>query len=211
MRAPTDMLGMTINRLSVIAYAGSVKGKAKWTCVCDCGRLTTATGNQIRSGRTRSCGCLHREARPRLTHGRTRSPEYVTWAMMRARCLNPNHADFKNYGGRGIVCDPRWRSFENFLIDMGERPEGHTLERIDCNGNYERSNCKWIPAKEQARNRRTCKYAWLNGERMLHVDVAKRLDLSTSRISQWATGRKKIPAKFDLWFECNPATWPKKQ
>lgn len=201
MRLPTDMLGERVSRLSVLAYSGSAGGKARWLCVCDCGRLTTAIGNQLRSGKTRSCGCLQREARPRLTHGRSRTPTFTTWVGLRGRCGNPNNQDYPDYGGRGIKCDPRWGLFKNFLADMGERPAGHTLERLDVNGDYGPDNCIWLPAKLQARNRRTARFVILNGERMLSCDAAVKLGYSTSRISQWVTGRAKIPAHLGLVVE----------
>ncbi len=103
---------------------------------------------------------------PAYTHGHTAgkfSPEYYTWASMRTRCTNPNHSSFKNYGARGITVCPQWASFEQFLADMGPRPEGKTLDRIDTSGNYEPSNCRWATYSEQGSNRRTCVYATLGG------------------------------------------------
>lgn len=92
-----------------------------------------------------------------LKHGhRTngRSPTYNSWRKMRERVANPNAHNYDDYGGRGIRCAPHWLSFENFLSDMGERPYGKTLDRIDVNGNYEPSNCRWADAKAQAKNKR---------------------------------------------------------
>lgn len=83
-----------------------------------------------------------------------RTPTYNSWRCMKTRCLNPKHDQYPNYGGRGIKIHEPWLKFENFLEDMGERPYGKTLDRIDNNGNYEPSNCKWSTNKQQARNRR---------------------------------------------------------
>jgi hypothetical protein len=120
---------------------------------------------------------------------------------MKARCARETHQDFKHYGARGItVCD-RWQTFENFLEDMGEAPEGFSIERKDVNGNYEPSNCEWLLATEQPRNTRRTRYAILNGERMIFSDVARALGVSTAMPSNWYTGKRRIPDHLDLVFE----------
>lgn len=118
-------------------------------CLCDCGREFEARANNVTGGRTKSCGC-RRGIAGVSGDERTRN----TWKGMRYRCENSNDSDFPNYGGRGICVCERWQSYENFLADMGYRPDGYSIERIDVDGDYEPSNCMWIPHNEQGRNQR---------------------------------------------------------
>lgn len=134
----------------------------RWECLCDCGRMTTNLQNNLRRGQ-RSCGCVKRAAtvEANTRHGHHRRGEttsaYRRWAAMLARCNNPRVPAFKDYGGRGIMVCERWRSFVNFLGDMGEPPPGLTLDRIDNDGNYEPGNVRWATPKEQAANRRVAR------------------------------------------------------
>lgn len=130
-------------------------------CQCDCGTVKIVKIAELSSGDTRSCGCLSRElTMARSTkHGaarrQKRTPTYHAWCGMRKRCLDPRQKSYKDYGGRGISIDPDWESFAQFFADMGEKPAGFSLERLNNNGPYAPGNCVWATKLQQARNTRT--------------------------------------------------------
>ncbi len=156
-------VGSRFGRLVVTNVGFVLNEKAMYPVVCDCGNTKVVRKHNLVNGATKSCGCLSAELsserKPSITHGLSWTPEYQVWNAAIQRCSRENNVAYSNYGGRGIkVCD-RWvesgeSGFLNFLEDMGERPEGLTLDRIDVNGNYCKENCRWVDSTIQNHNRR---------------------------------------------------------
>jgi hypothetical protein len=177
-----DLTNKRFGRLVVIKRAeNDKKGNAMWLCKCDCGEIKPINGSRLRMGKTNSCGCLSQEVSKtiHITHNKSGSKVHNTWLRIKSRCYCSNNIEYSIYGGRGIkVCDRWLESFENFYKDMGEPPTSkHSIDRIDVNGNYEPSNCKWSTMVEQCNNRRTNHYLVFNNEKLTITQWARKLGL----------------------------------
>ena len=148
-RLENDLSGQKFNKWTVLYLASIRRRNAYYMCECDCGRKEEIAGWSLNKGRSGACpNCRVK------THGMTYTSTYKIWRDIISRCTNPNLSAYKYYGGRGIkICD-RWKKFENFLEDMGERPEGLSIDRIDNDGHYEPGNCRWTTWSVQAKNKR---------------------------------------------------------
>lgn len=192
-----DVTGMRFGRLLVLELFDVVTSKSgfsmtRWKCLCDCGAVRNVRRQHLVSGHTNSCGCLNKEittarnlkhnCSPRSGH----TPEYSVWSTMITRCENPRREKFARYGARGISVCERWRgSFECFLEDMGPKPSPqHSIDRIDNDGNYEPSNCRWATVAEQARNRSSTVMIEAFGKRQCMSDWAKEIGISVQTIRE---------------------------
>lgn len=157
--------------------------KLRWKCQCDCGAERLVGSAQLLNGESKSCGCYNRDraADALRTHGKTKTRVHRAWAAMKRRCLNSNATQYKHYGGRGITICERWLTFENFYSDMGDPPEGMTLDRIDTNGPYSAKNCRWADQKTQHRNRRCVK---LNVEKVVSIKRALKAGVRAADLAR---------------------------
>ncbi len=184
-----DLSGGVYGKLTVIKLGSrkSHRGSLYWLCKCECGTIKEIRGDGLVSKNVISCGCSKVSGMSLrfFRHGKIKTNAYRSWREMNARCFNEKEEQYKDYGGRGItVCD-RWKGAEgfcNFYADMGDRQNHLSLERIDNNGNYEPSNCKWATRKEQQRNRRNNVWLEVFGERKILKDWAIDLNVNTQTI-----------------------------
>lgn len=173
-----DLTGERFDRLVVTRKAGKVYGtQVLWECACSCGATVKTTTQRLKSGHTKSCGCLSKDRATK--HGMHNTSEYRIWQQAKERCHNPKKTSYARYGGRGIFMVPEWRAdFQRFFRDMGPRPSTeHTLERVDNDGPYAPWNCVWATKETQYRNRRQNVWLEFGGETLCQKDWCRRYNL----------------------------------
>lgn len=176
-----NLVGQKFGRLTILKRNFLDKHRdSHWLCQCDCGNQTTVRGMNLIRNHTVSCGCFQKEqtGKAQFKHGMINTAAYESWAHMLQRCSNKNNKDYKNYGGRGIRVCKKWFKFENFFADMGERPEGLTLERIRNNDDYKPSNCCWTTRTMQNNNSRKNVIIEYKNQRLTIAQWAKKIGLS---------------------------------
>lgn len=187
-----DETGNRYGRLTVMGFDGVNKyGNALWRCRCDCGNETILPGRSLRSGNTKSCGCLSRDnSTDRIvtlntTHGKTHDPLFKRWTSMLTRCENPNATNYEDYGGRGISVCEEWHDFQTFYdwaMTSGYAP-GLSIDRIDNSKGYSPDNCRWATYREQARNRRSTRLIEYHGETLCLSEWARKFGVDPTNLS----------------------------
>ncbi len=166
-------------------------------CECECGRIRFVNKYDLISGKSKSCGCLTRNKK----HGASETKVYSVWEGMKKRCLNKNDKRFKDYGGRGIGICKEWLSFENFSKDIGPRPDGYQIDRIDNDGDYNPSNCRWATRQENSSNKRNSQIIEFNGRKETLSEWSRLVGVRHStlewRIKKW--GIKKALTTKKMW------------
>lgn len=212
-----DLSGSEFHRLTAVAPCGRANKQVVWFCKCKCGRIVQVRSSSLRNGTTKSCGCLRvdrlAENRYRLgslSHGLSKQVEYRLYFSMRARCERKTERNYKYYGGRGIRVCNRWRhgengktGFECFFADMGQRPTpGHSIERLDNDGNYSPDNCAWRTQQDQCRNTRRNHYLTFRGTTLCLQAWSERIGVGAPTIRRrlklgWSVAKAlttKVPA-----------------
>ncbi len=185
MKNKSGFLGMKFTRWLVVGHTKNILDSTYFNCLCDCGTIRLVKRYHLKSGASKSCGCLNKEvvAKRFKTHGMEGTPTYNVWQHILQRCNNTKNKSYKNYGGRGIKVCKRWRnSFENFYSDMGDKPKNKSIDRIDNNGDYKPSNCKWSTAKEQCSNTRKNIKVTIKGKTNIISEGSVKLKGSSSTI-----------------------------
>lgn len=180
--------GEKYGRLTAVEFFENRNGRRIWKFLCDCGKTALINHAHVKIGHTKSCGCLNVEAtkKANTTHGMRKTSTYRIWSNMKYRCLKEKSTHYKDYGGRGIKVCGKWLKFEGFLEDMGEKPEGLTLDRIDNDGDYTAENCQWATKTQQANNCRSNLFIEYLGEKKTIAQVATLTGI------KYATLRKRI-------------------
>lgn len=187
MRKVQDLSGNVYYFLTVLKRIEGTK-QPQYECLCKCGNTCIRFGSNLLSGVHNSCGCWRKSTQ----HHLKKTGTYITWRSLRNRCNRVSNHNYKYYGGKGVTYDPRWEDFRTFIADMGMRPEGKTLDRIDSNGMYCKENCRWADIKTQANNKTFNVFIEYNGKRQTIMQWADETGLSWSCIrhrlkNQWST------------------------
>ena len=178
-----NLSGHVYGRLTVSSDFRIEEHRTYWKCICACGNTSWVLAYSLKVGSTTSCGCFHREMARKLrlgqtpankTHGKSRTATYTIWIDMIRRCTNPKRSEYPWYGGRGISVCQRWMCFENFFADMGERPRGKSLDRLNNDLGYCKENCEWRTSDQQANNKSINRFFDINGERLTLSQVARK-------------------------------------
>jgi hypothetical protein len=186
-----DITGQRFGRLAVIRPTAKRESESVvWECKCDCGKFTEVVSTALQRGHTKSCGCFYQERVHEgmgKTHGHNsmsgKSGTYQSWDGIIQRCCNPNCLAYLKYGARGIKVCYRWRDFKNFLADMGDRPFGQTIDRIDSKKGYYPKNCRWATRLQQGQNTSRNVRITVNGETLVLSEWSRRLNISKSTLS----------------------------
>ena len=182
-----DLTGQKFNRLTAIRR--DPKRPLNWFFQCDCGTIKSQQAGNVKSGAVKSCGCLFREMLDErvavgYANGENKHPLFDLWAGMIARCENPNHKGFHNYGGKGVKVCSRWKDFMTFVKDVGDRPEGTSLDRIRSEGDYEPGNWRWATPKEQSLNTKRNVYLELSGVRLTVSEWSEKLGIDQRTLNR---------------------------
>lgn len=198
-----DIAGDKYGRLTVAAFVRIDKTcGALWHCLCDCGNTMLSATRDLRSGNTKSCGCWKKDTLSKIrTHGAASNGKqtgaYRSYQSMLQRCNYPGAIEYHLYGGRGITVCERWTGpggFENFLSDLGERPDWYSIERADVNAGYSPENCSWIPRHEQAKNTRNTVWFLAGGQRMCQADAARFAGMTSQQLSSLRKTGRPLPS-----------------
>ena len=182
MRKEIIKTGDKYGRLTAIEFSSMGKNHHQhWLFMCDCGKKKVLQVERVKSGNTKSCGCLIGK---KIIHGMRKTRIYDSWQHMKSRCLNKNNSKYKDYGGRGITICPEWLTFENFYKDMGKMPENKTLDRIKNNEGYCKSNCRWSTNSEQQNNTRRNHLITYKGKTQTVAQWSRELNIKYATLSR---------------------------